>query len=560
MVSRGSSGEILITATEPGVPFTASSTNTGTSFAASTTEVVANAKAKVVGLSMNDLTINGVAIRATDANDDTNSDVTVSSSDRASSAIAMAAAINDSTSVTGVRAVPNPVVLTGVNTSVDNPPTGPQDLWVNGHKVTVNFDSADVVATRCKNVADAINKNLEGITAVSTDTGVTITAADGRNVSAWFDSTVQGLSAASFGLDMGGAKAQVSTVEVTAGAAAAGNITIQLNGQTITAALLSTDTTTSAVTTKLKSAIETAINTPSLGLSNLGVDIVGGKVTITSKIPGSSFDLRGVNTNATGVAMTLATPTKNDPGKNIVTGVNLSDNYKQNVLGGTQTYPEVKTAYGTLKLIAAAPNLPGLPDADGLTHSLMNLNGQPIRIETGTDGFNAQSNFKDLGFYEGIFGGRASVDMDPPRVGRLAFQVGSSANQIITIDLADFGKNGPITSGITGDVDQKLENRTVRINTRDGATQVLNLLDVSMDKINATRSTMGAVMNRLDHVINNLTNVSMNMSASRSQIEDADYASASTELAKTQIMQQAATAVLAQANTSQQSVMKLLGG
>jgi flagellin len=67
-------------------------------------------------------------------------------------------------------------------------------------------------------------------------------------------------------------------------------------------------------------------------------------------------------------------------------------------------------------------------------------------------------------------------------------------------------------------------------------------------------------MNRLDHVVNNLTNVSMNMSTSRSQIEDADYASASTELAKTQIMQQAATAVLAQANTSQQSVLKLLGG
>jgi flagellin len=79
------------------------------------------------------------------------------------------------------------------------------------------------------------------------------------------------------------------------------------------------------------------------------------------------------------------------------------------------------------------------------------------------------------------------------------------------------------------------------------------------DKVNATRATMGAVMNRLDHVINNLSNVSMNLSESRSHIEDADYAKASTELAKTQIMQQAATAVLAQANTSQQTVLKLLG-
>jgi len=131
---------------------------------------------------------------------------------------------------------------------------------------------------------------------------------------------------------------------------------------------------------------------------------------------------------------------------------------------------------------------------------------------------------------------------------------------VITIDLADFGKGGPITGQITADADLAEEARKVRINTREGATAVLNMLDSSMDKINATRATMGAVMNRLDHVINNLTNVSMNMSASRSQIEDADYASASTELAKTQIMQQAATAVLAQANTSQQSVLKLLGG
>jgi len=150
--------------------------------------------------------------------------------------------------------------------------------------------------------------------------------------------------------------------------------------------------------------------------------------------------------------------------------------------------------------------------------------------------------------------------MDPPRVGRMAFQVGSSANQVITIDLADFGKNGPITGEITGDVDLQVDQRHVRINTREGASEVLNLLDSAMDKINATRATMGAVMNRLDHVINNLTNVSMNLSASRSSIEDADYAKASTDLAKTQIMQQAATAVLAQANTSQQSVLKLLGG
>jgi flagellin len=65
-------------------------------------------------------------------------------------------------------------------------------------------------------------------------------------------------------------------------------------------------------------------------------------------------------------------------------------------------------------------------------------------------------------------------------------------------------------------------------------------------------------MNRLDYIMDNLANVSMNTEASRSQIEDADYAKASTQMARTQIMQQAATAVLAQANMDQQTVLKLL--
>ena len=130
---------------------------------------------------------------------------------------------------------------------------------------------------------------------------------------------------------------------------------------------------------------------------------------------------------------------------------------------------------------------------------------------------------------------------------------------MIYIDLSDFGKNGIITDAITSDVsDWDSEARTIRIDNREAAQGVLDKLDTVIDKVNATRATMGAVMNRLEHTIDNLMNVSMNTEASRSQIEDADYAAASTELARTQIMQQAATAVLAQANASQQNVLSLL--
>jgi flagellin len=70
---------------------------------------------------------------------------------------------------------------------------------------------------------------------------------------------------------------------------------------------------------------------------------------------------------------------------------------------------------------------------------------------------------------------------------------------------------------------------------------------------------LGAESNRLDHTIDNLTNVETNLQGSRSRIEDADFAAESANLAKQQIMLQAGTAMLAQANASQQNVLSLLG-
>jgi flagellin len=130
--------------------------------------------------------------------------------------------------------------------------------------------------------------------------------------------------------------------------------------------------------------------------------------------------------------------------------------------------------------------------------------------------------------------------------------VGPAPDQLISIDLSDFGKNGDVTNKITGD------QYPTNLNTVENANVVMQAVNQSLDKVAQTRATMGAVMNRLQHVIDNVTNVVTTSEASRSQIEDADYATASTELSRTQIMQQAATAVLAQANTDQQTVLKLL--
>jgi flagellin len=85
-------------------------------------------------------------------------------------------------------------------------------------------------------------------------------------------------------------------------------------------------------------------------------------------------------------------------------------------------------------------------------------------------------------------------------------------------------------------------------------------LDVAINRINSERASLGATINRLNYAVDNLANVSLNTSESRSRIMDADYAKASSELARTQIISQAATAMLAQANQQPQTVLKLLQG
>jgi flagellin len=85
-------------------------------------------------------------------------------------------------------------------------------------------------------------------------------------------------------------------------------------------------------------------------------------------------------------------------------------------------------------------------------------------------------------------------------------------------------------------------------------------VDAAIKAVNDQRSELGAVSNRLNHTVNNLTNISSNLSAAKGGIEDADFALETTNLAKNQILQQASTAMLAQANASKQNVLSLLQG
>lgn len=100
----------------------------------------------------------------------------------------------------------------------------------------------------------------------------------------------------------------------------------------------------------------------------------------------------------------------------------------------------------------------------------------------------------------------------------------------------------------------------IDLSTTKGASEAIKVIDVALQAISKSRSELGAISNRLDSTISNLSNISTSVSAAKSQIMDADYATESTNLARAKIISQASTAMLAQANANQQNVLSLVKG
>lgn len=98
------------------------------------------------------------------------------------------------------------------------------------------------------------------------------------------------------------------------------------------------------------------------------------------------------------------------------------------------------------------------------------------------------------------------------------------------------------------------------VSTQASAAAVVDVLDAAIQQVNLQRAQLGSYSNRFDNTVNNLTNISNNLAAGLGRIQDADFALETTNLAKTQILQQASTAMLAQANAAKQNVLSLLQG
>ncbi len=129
------------------------------------------------------------------------------------------------------------------------------------------------------------------------------------------------------------------------------------------------------------------------------------------------------------------------------------------------------------------------------------------------------------------------------------FLVGANAGQTISVNLSRTGGFG--SSG--------LSLASLSIATVGGASTALATIDSAIKTIDSKRADLGALQNRFQSTIRNLSNVVENVSAARSRIRDTDFAKETAELTRAQILQQASTTVLAQANTRPQSALSLLG-
>ena len=147
-----------------------------------------------------------------------------------------------------------------------------------------------------------------------------------------------------------------------------------------------------------------------------------------------------------------------------------------------------------------------------------------------------------------------------------SFQVGEGANQTINVNIGDMDSynppldyNNPSAGPFMG-VQYDISDNNIRLDTVTRSQEAIEAIDIAIDYVSSERGKLGAVSNRLDSTMSNLDQVAVNLSASQGRIQDADFAQETGNLAKNQILQQAATAMIAQANASKSSVLSLVRG
>jgi flagellin len=223
----------------------------------------------------------------------------------------------------------------------------------------------------------------------------------------------------------------------------------------------------------------------------------------------------------------------------------------QNV--GAAVTVSATVATGDLSALADAINAQAsttgiTASANGGSLSLVNAEGHDIAI-TNFANSTAGNDSIDL---TGASGGAATMTEGGSVSGVVGGAVSLSSSESFSIDAVDASFFGSATSTLNNVA-------SIDIGSQAGANSALDTIDAAISYIDSERADLGAVQNRLESTISNLNNVSENLSAARSRIMDADFAAETANLTKSQILQQAGVAMLAQANAAPQAALSLLG-
>ena len=232
--------------------------------------------------------------------------------------------------------------------------------------------------------------------------------------------------------------------------------------------------------------------------------------------------------------------------------VNSGADFITHTLGDNAT---VVVSLSAAEAVVASASAASYATGDAYAFEIM---GQEVSFVVGTDGYTddkygVAEQMKDL------------VDDLNIEGLTVATSTGTTASISITRALTGTATVGStvvtnVTSLAPGEAAEATFSGGISVETAEAASNAIDRIDAALVQLQEQRAELGSVSNRLDHTITNLSNVNVNLQASRSRIEDADFAAETSNLTKNQILSQAATAMLAQANASKQSVLSLLQG
>ena len=516
------------------------------------------------------LTINGVAVGQSLHEDDTASHgdrgTAGSANVVAASAIAKAAAINRVSGQSGVYAKVNSTTVLG--TAMTLAATASGHIAVNG--VSTSIISLNGVSNELnrQTVTEAVNalSGQTGVTAINTGDdkrGVILVAEDGRNI----ELTISGVTAATTGLG-------------TSGATYVGTYSLySIDGSPIE---ISHDTTTSvaefqstglrvgtyesgyAVTATTERAAATSANTvtmsgDTLKINDIAIDAARG--TDDTASPGDVGNFRFRSASAIAIAAAInrtsdlhGVTAKAEP--NVLRGTGFTASGTSGTISINNTVMLVQSEIGGLDNIVTTINK--YSGSTGVVASRWG-EGMELRAEDGrtiTIG-SAVHTVASLG----LTGVTAIGTTSAAAVGYFG-TVSLTSDKAFSVERGSQGsavfENLGFREGTFGGDYTGMKVAEVDVTTQLGAGQAITAIDAALQDVSSAQARSGAFQNRLDAVVSVLGESSENASAARSRILDTDYATETTALAKAQIVQQAATAMLAQANQQQQSVLALL--